>query len=305
MRKVWRLMSGSVSLWRSAIVPVPAGDLSQESLASDRLVWLPTPRRFAFRADPFGLWSGGQLHVFVEGYDYSDRRGRIEVLTYSEKLELVSETSALVEPWHLSYPFVFEADGERWMLPEAHQSGKLTLYRAASFPVGWRPELTIPVPAGAVDPTPLFFNGRWWLFYCVAQRQPHNANQLHVAFAERLQGPWHEHPLNPVRVDRTASRPAGTPLVAEGHVDLPVQDCRAGYGGAVRRLRIHLLDEERFEAADSAWLSPDPVFAPFTDGLHTLSAAGPVSLIDVRRIDRSIAARFEAAKFKVRRRLSG
>lgn len=280
-------------------MPVPAGELTQESLASDRLVWLPTPRRFAFRADPFGLWSGGQLHVFVEAYDYSDRRGRIEVLTYSEKLELVSVSSALVEPWHLSYPFVFEADGERWMLP-SNPTGKLTLYRAASFPADWKPERTIPVTAGAVDPTPLFFDGKWWLFYCL----PRNGNELHVAFAERLQGPWHEHPLNPVRVDRAASRPAGTPLIAEGHIDLPVQDCRLRYGGAVRRLRISLLDEVRFEAADSDWLSPDPAFAPFTDGLHTLSAAGPVSLIDVRQIDRSIAARFEAAKFRVRRRLS-
>lgn len=33
------------------------------------------------------------------------------------------------------------------------------------------------------------------------------------------------------------------------------------------------------------------MFAPYCDGQHTLSSAGPVSLIDVKRIDRSPRAR--------------
>jgi hypothetical protein len=93
--------------------------------------------------------------------------------------------------------------------------------------------------------------------------------------------------MNPVRVDLASTRPGGTPLIVEGQIELPVQDCRATYGGAIRRLRVTRLDEARFEADDESWLSPPDRLSPFLDGLHTLSAAGSVSLIDVKQIDDS------------------
>jgi len=229
--------------------------------------------------------------VFVEAFDYSDRRGRIEVLTYSEDLELLSIDLALQEPWHLSYPFVFSSGNDHWMLPEARRSSGLTLYRAKDFPLEWKAELTIPVPAGAVDATPLFWKDKWWLFYCIKQRSPARTNTLHVAFADALAGPWKSHPLNPVRVDLSSGRPGGSPSIGDDFVDLPVQDAGRGYGGALRRLRITVLDETRFEAEDESWLKPPISFAPFADGLHTLSSANGVSLIDFKRIDRSLGTR--------------
>jgi hypothetical protein len=289
-----------MTLWRSAIVRQPAAQFTQETLLRNEPVWLPTPARWAFRADPFGIWHGGRFYVFVETFDYRDRRGRIEVLTYSGELELLSIDLALQEPWHLSYPFVFASDGEIWMLPEARRSGKLTLYRATDFPLGWNAELSIPVQVGALDATPMFRNGKWWLFYCLRQSQPERANQLHIAFAHRLEGPWLDHALNPVRVSLANARPGGTPILGDGHIDLPVQDARSSYGGALRRLRITVLDEERFEAEDGPWLGPAAKFAPFDDGVHTLSSAGTVSLVDLKRIDGSISTRLANAWMKRR-----
>lgn len=43
----------------------------------------------------------------------------------------------LHEPFHLSYPFVFFHDGYYWMIPEAHQSNQIRLYRATFFPTQW------------------------------------------------------------------------------------------------------------------------------------------------------------------------
>jgi hypothetical protein len=274
----------------------------QESLSEQELIWLPTPGRWGFRADPFGIWNAGRLYVFVERFDYPDPRGWIEVLTYSATLELLSIDPALREPWHLSYPYVFTAGGEHWMVPEARDSGRLTLYRAKAFPSEWAPELTIPVDSGAVDATPLFWNGKWWLFYSVRQRKPEKANQLHVAFADELAGPWRPHPLNPVLVGVSNGRPGGSPCVGETFIDLPVQDGTGGYGSALRRLRITALDEQRFAAEDQPWLRPPPGVAPFDDGLHTLSSAGEVSLIDFKRVDRSPIARLLDARMKMAKR---
>lgn len=80
-------------------------------------------------------------------------------------------------------------------------------------------------------------------------------------------------------------------MIGDGYIDLPVQDARNGYGGALRRLRITVLDETRFEAEDYPWLGPTSAFAPFDEGLHTLSSAGDLSLIDVKRLYRPSLAR--------------
>jgi hypothetical protein len=265
--------------------------VSQDTLSRQDLVWLPTPRGWAYRADPFGIWHEDRLYVFVERFDYADQHGHIEVLTYNAELELLSIDPALSEPWHLSYPFVFSSGNDHWMLPEARRSGRLTLYRANSFPFEWSAELTIPLPRDAVDATPLFWNGKWWLFYCLKQRRRGGANELHIAFADKLDGPWQRHPLNPVRVGVADARPGGSPCVGDGYIDLPVQDASNGYGSALRRLRITVLNELRFEAEDQPWLNSSEAFAPFDAGLHTLSSAGAISLIDVKRIDGSPMAR--------------
>jgi hypothetical protein len=242
---------------------------------------------FQFLADPFGLWRDGRLHVFVETYDYRVRVGAIEVLTYDSDLALLDRVPVLSEPWHLSYPLVFEAEGETWMLPEAHRSNTLTLYRAADFPARWERAHRIALDHVPVDATPLWHNGRWWLFYTSASREPDKMSALHVAFADRLAGPWTPHPMNPVRVDLGSSRPGGTARVIDGQVVLPVQDCRLTYGGAIRLLRFTTLTPETVEMAASEPIMPPQRFAPFVEGLHTLAAAGDVTLIDAKRTELS------------------
>lgn len=299
-------MLRKLNMWRCAIVKRPAGEIAQADLRAEDMVWLPPSRRFAFRADPFGLWREGRLHIFVETFDYRTLKGSIELLTCDDRFNVIHRAIVLSRLWHLSYPFVFEADGEVWMLPEARRSGNLTLYRARQFPTGWEEAGCIDVAGDSVDATPLFHGGRWWLFYARAAASQRGAWELNVAFADRLMGPWRAHPLNPVRTCRSGARPAGTPIPrSSGAIDLPVQDCSRTYGGSVRRLEISRLDEAHFEAEEFAWLEPSPALHPFTDGLHTLSAAGDVTLIDCKLFDRSLRANLARQRGVLARRLRG
>ena len=293
-------------IWRPAIVraslPVI---LARGSLEGLPVVWLPPMESFRFLADPFGHWRDGRLHVFVETYDYRVRIGRIEVLVYDANLTLLERLPALAEPWHLSYPFVFEAEGETWMLPEAHKSRGLTLYRAVDFPSRWEPAQRIVLDHVPIDATPLFHAGRWWLFYTVAAREIDKTAALHVAWAARLAGPWHPLPQNPVRFDVASCRPGGTPAVLDGRLMLPVQDCTRTYGGAIRPLWFDELAPERVIATPGPQLPVPPSFAPFTEGLHTLSGAGAVTLIDAKRREsalRGLGVEIQHGIAKARRR---
>jgi hypothetical protein len=250
--------------------------------------WLDPGPSFTFLADPFGLWRDDVLHLFAEAYDYRDRRGVIDLLRFDRALELIDRRTVLAEPWHLSYPLVFEANGETWMLPEAHRSGTLTLYRAQAFPDRWTPVARLDLDTPAVDATPFFHEGLWWLAYSPSTDKLAKQSHLHLAYAEQLEGPWTTHPANPVRIDRSSSRPGGTVFFDNGVPVLPTQDCTRTYGGAVRALRMIELTPSRFAAEAGPVLRAPASAGAFTDGLHTLSACGDLTLIDAKRIDRSL-----------------
>lgn len=276
-------------IWRPAIIRASFEQIvAAGSIEGFDLQWLPPMGAFRFLADPFGWWRDGKLHVFVETYDYRVRIGAIEVLTYDSDLTLIDRAPVLNEPWHLSYPLIFEGEGETWMLPEAHRSNALTLYRAVDFPTRWAPAPRITLDHVPVDATPLFHDARWWLFYTSASREPDKMSALHIAYADRLTGPWTPHPMNPVRVDSSSSRPGGTARVVDGVVTLPVQDCSATYGGAIRLLRFPVLTPDRVEMAAGGRIEAPKGFAPYVEGLHTLAAAGNVTLIDVKRTELSL-----------------
>lgn len=283
-------------IWRVGIAHAPIADVLARGLKSVRIDWLPEKPFFQFDADPFGLWRGGELHVFVETYDYYTHHGAIDVLRFDASFSLLDRRPALRETWHLSYPFVFEADGETWMLPEAHRSGGLTLYRAARFPDRWKAVCRIALDAVAVDATPVWHGGLWWLLYSPGTAK---TGALHAAYAERLTGPWTPHPGNPIRADRASSRPGGTPFVDGGAIVLPVQDCTRTYGGAIRPLRITALTPDRFEAKAGDALHAPAGAAPYTDGLHTLAAAGEVTLVDAKWLNPS----WRRAPMKAQRKL--
>ncbi|HLY87470.1 MAG TPA: formyl transferase, partial [Acetobacteraceae bacterium] len=126
---------------------------------------------------------------------------------------------------------------------------------------------------------------------------------LHIAFAERLQGPWRPHPGNPVRRDRASTRPGGTPQVIDGRVMLPVQDCSHTYGGAIRPLFFDRLDPTRVETEAGSLIAIPADFAPYVEGMHTLAAAGDVTLIDVKRTELSAHGLSIELMREVRKRL--
>jgi hypothetical protein len=190
-------------IWRCGLIAQPVEAVLAGDLRAMAVHWLPEEPRFRFLADPFA-WRGPEhLHIFAETYDYATRHGTIDILTLDAAFRTIERRPCLSEPWHLSYPCVFDADGATWMLPEAFRSGGLHLYRMAGPPQRWVRETEIKLDCVPVDTTPFFDGERWWLFYSPATSKATRKSHLHVAWAERLTGPWTAHPGNPVRIDRT------------------------------------------------------------------------------------------------------
>ena len=146
----------------------------------------------------------------------------------------------LVEGFHLSYPYVFEWDGEWYMLPESYQAGAVTLYRSRSFPTVWERAAVLVDAPYLVDPSLLRHDGTWWLFAEANPKFRHD--RLRLFFADELSGPWTEHPKSPlVDGDRRVARPAGRVIATDQGILRFAQDCSTDYGSGVRALQITTL----------------------------------------------------------------
>ena len=184
-----------------------------------------------FVADPFMTEIGGLWYMFFEVMNRVTAKGEIGLAVSSDALHWTYDSLVLVEPFHLSYPCVFEWQGEHFMVPESHQVGAVRLYRARQFPREWELVETLIEAEDPSDATPFYWRERWWMF---VETQPLTGHILRLYHAEALEGPWQEHPASPVvRGNPHTARPAGRVLTnADGVIRL-AQDCHPRYGLSV------------------------------------------------------------------------
>jgi len=69
-----------------------------------------------YRADPFLFERGGVTHLFFEEYSYQRRLGHLAVATVDDAGRLGPARACFAPDFHVSYPFVFEHDGETYLL---------------------------------------------------------------------------------------------------------------------------------------------------------------------------------------------
>ena len=167
-------------------------------------------------ADPFVVWSGGQGWMLFEIKNRATRRGEIGLAVHDGG-GWSYQGSVLREPYHLSYPYVFEWEGDHFLIPESLEPGAIRLYRASSFPERWVHEADL-IRGRFADPSIVRYADRWWMFVCP---EPFR-DVLRLFHADRLEGPWHEHPRGPV-IAGDARRPAGRPDSGLGRSLIPVR----------------------------------------------------------------------------------
>ena len=187
-------------------------------------------------ADPFVFADGGRWHMFFEVDNWLTWKGEIGLATSDDGVTWRYEGIVLAEPFHLSYPHVFAADGGIYMTPESSQADAVRLYRARRFPDLWEHVADLVEGRPYADPTIVRHAGRWWLF---TETSGGSDDTLRLYHAASLTGPWVEHPRSPVvRGDASLARPAGRIVSVDGRLVRFAQNCRPAYGTDVRAVEI-------------------------------------------------------------------
>ncbi|MGN6517922.1 MAG: glucosamine inositolphosphorylceramide transferase family protein [Dokdonella sp.] len=254
-----------------------------------------------FWADPSLVRHGGRDWLFVEEYPYATRRGRIAVAELDDALAPIGVRTVFDEPWHLSYPLVYEWQGELWLTVESSAARTFALHRAVEFPARWAFAAELLRGRNAVDGTLHHDGTHWYLFACISE-SPLDVDRrvwtdLFLFVADSPLGPWRAHPANPLQSDVRRARPAGKLFMHEGRLVRPAQDCSVDYGYAVVFNEVVVLDPERYEERPLGRIEPD--WLRGLRGCHTYSRGGGIEIVDGKRLvprRRTRAARGEESR---------
>jgi hypothetical protein len=197
----------------------------------------------AFVADPFMLRAGDLWYLFCEVKNARTRHGEIGLATSQDGHHWDYCGTILREPFHLSYPCVFQWNGGFFMTMETLAAEAVWLYEAVRFPDTWRKTAKL-VPGVYADPTIFMYEDQWWMFACDA---PYRHDTLSLFLAESPLGPWRQHPQSPIVQGNSAgARPGGRPIVWNGGLYRFAQDCVAAYGTKVRAYAVDRLTPETY-----------------------------------------------------------
>lgn len=109
-------------------------------------------------ADPFLAEAGEDAYVFFEAFDRLKRKGVIGYRKINSsrvgKIKIVIE-----EPFHLSYPYIYEESGSWYIIPESRDARQIIRYRAKEFPDVWEVEKILADNMPVVDTTVLSGSG--------------------------------------------------------------------------------------------------------------------------------------------------
>ena len=274
--RLQRMMTGEQT-WATAYRFDNAAPLLDTYRASFAV--LPDDMRRYF-ADPFPCEYQGQRFIFVEEFPFATGRGCISVFAIGRDGTPARARVVLDEPHHLSFPYLFEHEGQMWMIPESADEKRVDLYRAEDFPYRWTREGSLLEGIAAYDSTLLKHDGHFWLLASLGHWQSTSWDNLCIFHAPTLTGPWTAHSGNPVLIDAMHSRAAGTPFWHNNELLRPVQDCTRIYGGAVTINRILSLNDADFRQVPVGRITCN------MPGCHTYNRRGGLEVIDIFGITR-------------------
>jgi hypothetical protein len=194
-------------------------------------------------AHPFLIRADSKFYMFFTAKNGKTDRGEIGLAESDDGFSWTYRQIVLTAPYHLAYPFVFESQGQYYMIPEGVDDRSVRLYRATEFPTKWTLEKVLLQGEALISASVISFQDRWWMFVGLQGNET-----LRLYYATDLPGPWTEHPRSPiVEKDKNIARPGGRPVVIDGTLYRMGQDCYPTYGLQVSAFKVTNLSTTEYE----------------------------------------------------------
>jgi len=212
-------------------------------------LWKPEP--ILFRADPFLFEKDEELYLFYEkqsGFNH----GQILMIKTADLVSWTEPVVVLKEPFHLSFPFVFEEQGKIYMIPESQEDLSIRLYEANNDLTSFtyirtllKQEIRMGADTNCVDNYIYKKDGIFYLF--TSFRDNWTINQELFYSNNLLNGEFIRHKCSPICISNEYGRNGGSLLNYYGHILRVSQDCANDYGSDIDLHEIIAIDKNRYE----------------------------------------------------------
>ena len=172
-----------------------------------------------FFADPFVVTKHNRTICFVEDYSYKDKIACITAVEIRDS-EVYSILGPIIqEPFHMSFPFLFEYQHELYMVPETAKANAIRLYKCVDFPLKWKYQGDLMSDCRAADSMVFETGDKWWLLTNLATRENGDVSaQLSAFYSQNPLGKdWTPHRCNPLVFNSEFARNGGLLDVGTAH----------------------------------------------------------------------------------------
>lgn len=196
------------------------------------------------QADPFLFVKDDTLYLFFEKV-YAGKRewGRISMTKTTDLVNWTEPVDVLSLSYHLSFPFVFEDNGEVYMIPESNEADAVCLYRANGDLTEFmfvrnlvEQPRTKDICFNYCDSHILKKDGIYYLFTSVSYNWKYDLELYYTD--DLLNGQFQKHPMSPVCQGNEYGRSGGSIIHLDGNYYRISQDCHAHYGENVSVQKI-------------------------------------------------------------------
>lgn len=230
-------------------------------------------------ADPFVFEKDGKTYIFAELFDYKLQRGTIGYCEYNGNPK-VKWKQIIVEPYHMSFPFVLEKSGYIYLMPETSCGSCVSLYKCISFPDKWEKCENILENDNVVDTVLFDYLGKDLAFTYDSYGFKDAENNLWLCdvvdnkIIKKI----------PITKDVAIARMAGKVFTYDHKYYRPSQYCVDYYGQALNIMEFVIGDNGYEEKLIKRIFPKDIVFTDKKDfiGIHTYNTSQNFEVIDAK-----------------------
>lgn len=213
------------------------------------------------QADPFLFVKDGKLFLFYEELLFEKGLGIIKMIStrdlinWTDPIQITHE-----EKTHFSYPFVFDHDGEVYMMPETGCDHNIRLYKATDSSLTKFEYFTtiltrechqqhLDITYDYADSCIYQHNNKYYLFTSIYKGDNYI---LELYVSDEFDRGYTLHPCSPIDTGNRTARCGGAVFNYQGKIFRPCQDCMKTYGG-----QIHIMEIE--ELSPTAYVEKEMV----------------------------------------------
>lgn len=233
-------------------------------------------------ADPFAFDYQGKTYIFMEVADRLTQKGAIGYRVIDNG-KVGPIHICIKTPHHMSYPMIYSRENDIYMIPECHESEKLTIYRAVQFPDVWESVEELLVGQKVCDTNYLKLDGQEYLLTMPLEGTTFRYDTLALYHREES-GAWTPCTVNPLVLGAEKARNAGHFIYHAGNLVRPSQNCGESYGEKLVLNRVITLNSQVYQEVPMKEISIKDILVDrgSFDGIHTFNASASYDVIDLR-----------------------